>query len=41
MQASWLQGVQPPYAPELNPVERFVQELRRAIKGRVHPTLQA
>ena len=29
--------VQPPYAPEQNPVEYF----RRAIEGRVHPTLQA
>jgi len=33
--------VQPPYAPELNPVERFFRELRRAIEGRVYPTLQA
>ena len=30
------QVVQPPYAPELNPVERFFQELRRALEGRVH-----
>ena len=35
------QVVQPPYAPELNPVERFFRELRRAIEGRVYPTLQA
>ena len=35
------QVVQPPYAPELNPVERFFQELRRALEGRVYPTLQA
>ena len=33
--------VQPPYAPELNPVERFFRELRRALEGRVYPTLQA
>lgn len=33
--------VQPPYAPEPNPVERFFRELRRAVEGRVHPTLQA
>ncbi len=34
------QGVQPPYAPELNPVERFFQELR-ALGDRVYPTLEA
>lgn len=33
--------VQPPYAPELNPVERFFRELRWAIEGRVYPDLQA
>ncbi|MYA03723.1 MAG: hypothetical protein F4Y37_03815 [Caldilineaceae bacterium SB0664_bin_22] len=33
--------VQPPYAPELNPVERFFRERRRALEGRVYPTLQA
>ena len=33
--------VQPPYAPERNPVERFFQELRRALEGRVCPDLQA
>ncbi len=33
--------VQPPYAPELNPVARFFRELRRAIEGRVYPDLQA
>ncbi len=32
---------QPPYAPELNPVERFFQELRRALGDRVYPTLEA
>ena len=37
--APWV--VQPPYAPELNPVERFFRELRRAIEGKVYPTLQA
>ena len=35
------QVVQPPYAPELNPVERFFQELRRALGDRVYPTLAA
>ena len=33
--------VQPPYAPERNPVECFFRELRRAIEGRVPPTFQA
>ena len=33
--------VPPPYAPELNPVARFFRELRRAVEGRVYPTLQA
>ena len=36
-----LRVVQPPYAPELNPVERFFRELLRAVEGRVYPTLQA
>jgi transposase len=30
---------QPPYAPELNPAERVIAELRRAVEGRVYPTL--
>ena len=29
----------PPYSPELNPAERVIQELRRAIEGKVYPTL--
>ena len=33
--------VQPPYAPELNPVEPFFRELRRVLEGRVYPTLRA
>ena len=33
--------VQPPHAPEPDPVERFFRELRRAVEGRVHPDLQA
>ncbi|MXZ41569.1 MAG: hypothetical protein F4Z18_07280 [Caldilineaceae bacterium SB0666_bin_21] len=33
--------VQPSYAPELNPVERFFRELRRTVEGRVYPDLQA
>lgn len=32
---------QPAYAPELNPVERFFEELRRAVEGRVSPSLEA
>jgi hypothetical protein len=36
-----LQVVQPPYAPELNLMERFFRELRQAIEGRVYPDLQA
>jgi DDE superfamily endonuclease len=31
----------PPYAPELNPVERFFQELRRAIKNQVYESYEA
>lgn len=31
----------PPYSPELNPVERFFQELRRRLKFRVFETLDA
>ena len=30
-----------PHVPELNPVERFFRELRRAVKGRVYPALRA
>ena len=33
--------VQPSYAPELNPVECFFQELRRALGDRVYPILEA
>ena len=33
--------VQPSYAPEPDPVERFFQELRRALGDRVYPTLKA
>jgi transposase len=32
---------QPAYAPELNPVERLIQELRRAVEGKVYDTLDA
>lgn len=32
---------QPPAAPELNPAERVFEELRRAVEGRVYPTLDA
>jgi DDE superfamily endonuclease len=31
---------QPPYAPELNPVERVFEELRRAIEGKVYGSLE-
>lgn len=31
----------PPYAPELNPVERVFAEVRRRVEGRVYPTLDA
>ena len=30
----------PPYSPELNPVERFFQELRRELKFRVFETIE-
>jgi transposase len=30
----------PPYAPELNPVERFFEELRRKLEFRVFETLE-
>ena len=29
----------PPYAPELNPVERVFEEIRRRVEGRVYPDL--
>lgn len=32
---------QPAYAPELNPVERLFEELRRAVEGRVYASLEA
>jgi transposase len=32
---------QPPYAPELNPVERVFEELRATIEGVVYPTIEA
>ena len=35
------QVVQPSYVPELNPVECFFQELRRALGDRVYPTPEA
>ena len=31
---------QPAYAPELNPVERLFEELRRAVEGRVYASLE-
>ncbi len=31
---------QPPYAPELNPAERLIEEIRRAVEGKVYPTLE-
>lgn len=32
---------QPPYAPELNPVERVFEHLRAGIEGTVYPTIEA
>jgi DDE superfamily endonuclease len=32
---------QPPYAPELNPAERLIEEIRRVVEGPVYPTLDA
>jgi transposase len=32
---------QPAYAPELNPAERFFEELRRAVEGKVYDTIEA
>ena len=32
---------QPAYSPELNPVERVFEELRRGVEGRIYPTLAA
>jgi hypothetical protein len=29
----------PPYSPELNPVERILEEIRRQVEGRVYATL--
>lgn len=31
---------QPAYSPELNPVERLFEELRRAVEGRIYDTLE-
>ncbi len=30
---------QPPYAPELNPAERLIEEIRREVEGRIYATL--
>jgi hypothetical protein len=32
---------QPAYAPELNPAERFFEELRRVVEGKVYDTIDA
>ena len=32
---------QPAYAPELNPAERFFEELRRVVEGKVYDTMEA
>jgi len=32
---------QPAYAPELNPAERLIEDLRAAIEGKVYPSLDA
>lgn len=31
----------PPYSPELNPAERLFQEIRRAVEGKIFPSLEA
>jgi len=31
----------PPYSPELNPIERVIEELRKEVEGRVYGTLEA
>lgn len=31
----------PPYSPELNPVERVLEEIRRQVEGKVYDTLDA
>lgn len=31
---------QPVYAPKLNPVERLIEELRRAVEGKIYTTLE-
>jgi hypothetical protein len=33
--------LQPPYSPELNPVERIFEELRKVSEGRLYPSLMA
>lgn len=38
----WLEKrLLPPYSPELNPVERFFQELRRELKNKVYENYEA
>jgi len=32
---------QPPYSPELNPVERIFESLRQAVEGKMYPSLAA
>lgn len=32
---------QPPYSPEVNPVERVFEELRKEVEGRLYPSLVA
>lgn len=32
--------IQPAYSPELNPAERVFEEVRRAIEGKVYPSLE-
>jgi len=33
--------VQPPYSPELKPVERVFEEVHRWVEGRVYPSIEA
>lgn len=43
-QISWPEGVEalplPPYSPELNPVERYFQELRARLSNRIFETVE-
>ncbi len=44
-QVSWPEEIEalplPPYSPELNPVERLFEELRRELSNRIFETVEA